>query len=90
MEILESKGYVYFDWNVDSKDALAVTQKKEVILDSVLNNIPKNTSPIILFHDLSSKTTTVDALPQIIKVLKSRGYKFEALTNEAVPVQFFY
>ncbi|WP_288156697.1 hypothetical protein [uncultured Sharpea sp.] len=35
-------------------------------------------------HDTQVKTTTVEALPQIIKWYKDNGYKFSTLENTAV------
>ncbi len=87
--VLEEKGYCYFDWNVDSKDAKAVTQDSDIIKNSVLNGIPKNSDAIILFHDSSPKTTTVEVLPEIIEELQQLGYSFDCLSHDSVPVQFF-
>ncbi len=80
---LKEEGYQYFDWNVSSKDASAVTQDKEIIVKSVLEGIQGRKDAIILFHDNAPKTTTVEALPEIIEALKEKGYKFEVLSKDS-------
>ena len=37
---------------------------------------------MILFHDSSPKTTTVEALPKIIENYKERGYVFKAISKD--------
>lgn len=80
---LQEEGYQYFDWNVSSKDASAVKQKKEIIVRSVLEGVQGKKDAIILFHDSAPKTTTVEALPEIIEALKDKGYKFEVLSESS-------
>lgn len=82
------EGYSYFDWNVDSSDASAAHQKKEVIVQSVLDGAKGKDHAIILMHDAAAKTTTVDALPEIVEGLRKEGFVFEEITNETEPVQF--
>lgn len=77
------EGYQYFDWNVDSLDASKVTQSKDVIVKAVLNGVLNNDISIVLFHDSWPKTTTVEALPIILKELLDRGYTFEPLTKDS-------
>lgn len=76
-----SSGYDYFDWNVDSGDALKVTNDKSSIVNNVISGCSGKTTPVILFHDSSPKTTTVDALQEIIDYLKGQGYSFGVLQN---------
>ena len=85
---VKEEGLVYFDWNVDSMDAAANKQSKEVIVQSVLNGVKGQKHAIILMHDAAPKTTTVEALPEIVEGLRKQGYNFEKLTSDTVPVQF--
>ena len=39
-------------------------------------------------HDLGTKATTADALPEIIDGLRAQGYTFDKLTNELPSVNF--
>ena len=81
-------GYTFFDWNIDSTDASAFRQKKDIIVKSILNNTPSVNTANILMHDLDPKDTTVDALPEIIEGLKSQGFIFDSLSHDSVKIQF--
>jgi len=82
------EGYKYFDWNVDSSDASTYRQSKDIIVREVLTQSSKHKHPIILMHDLDPKTTTVQALPEIIEGLKSQGFTFDVLTSNIYAPQF--
>ena len=88
IETVEESGYTYFDWNVDSMDASASRQDKNVIIDSVINGAGNKKEAIILMHDAAAKTTTVDALPEIVSELRKKGFVFEKITNETPAIQF--
>ena len=81
-------GYTYFDWNVDSSDASANKQDKNVIVNSVLSGAKGLDQAIILMHDAAPKTTTVDALPEIVEGLRQQGFSFRAITDETQQVKF--
>ncbi|MFL0268350.1 polysaccharide deacetylase family protein [Candidatus Clostridium radicumherbarum] len=81
-------GIKYFDWNVDSTDASVLTQAKDKIINEVLNGSKNKKQAIILMHDSKPKTTTAQALPDIIKGLKGQGFKFSVLTPKVNGVQF--
>lgn len=85
---VEGAGYAYFDWNVDSMDAAKGLQDKQVIVDSVLNGAKYTNNAVILMHDAAPKTTTVDALPDIVEGLRNQGFVFDKLTTESEPVKF--
>ncbi len=77
------KGYTYIDWNLDSCDASAVTVSRTKLISNVLKGAKGMNSVCVLMHDAPAKTTTVDALPAIIKGLKKQGYRFEVLTEKS-------
>ena len=79
---LEKKGYKYYDWNVSSGDAAGKLQPVETLVRNATGT--KQEKAVILMHDTQVKTTTVEALPQIIKWYKDNGYKFSTLENTAV------
>ncbi|MFT5871469.1 MAG: peptidoglycan/xylan/chitin deacetylase (PgdA/CDA1 family) [Clostridium sp.] len=80
--------YKYFDWNVDSTDASAFCQKKDKIVQAVLTQSSQKKHPVILLHDLNPKTTTVQALPEIIEGLKNQGFIFDVLSKNIYAPQF--
>ena len=81
------RGFVPFDWNVDSGDAAG----HNVATDTIVKNSLKGTKmdrPIILMHDAAAKETTAKGLKKIIDGYKKAGYKFGVLTNQDAPLLF--
>lgn len=70
-DALAENGIVFFDWNVSAQDATAVPASKGQIVNSVVSKLEKYDDVIILFHDLDTKASTVEALPEIIKYIQS-------------------
>ncbi|MBP3886307.1 MAG: polysaccharide deacetylase [Cellulosilyticum sp.] len=83
-----NKGYVYYDWNVDSSDATSNNRSKEAIFNAVMNGVQGKDEAIILMHDAAAKGSTVEALPEIVSGLRKKGYILEPITEETSPVQF--
>lgn len=82
-------GYDYFDWNVSSGDASKITEEKGVIVNNVINGCKGKSNPVILMHDSGPKTTTAEALQEIIDYLRGQGYSFGVLENGiGVPAKF--
>ncbi len=67
---LSKEGIVFFDWNISSQDASAILQTKGQIVRNATEKITKYDEVIILFHDLGSKVSTVEALPEIIEYIQ--------------------
>ena len=82
----KEKGYYYYDWNVDSQDASGNNVPVSTIVESSTQGIyyKYTDNIIILMHDAAAKTTTVEALPQIIEAYQKAGIKFGVL-DESVP-----
>ncbi|WP_282939338.1 polysaccharide deacetylase family protein [Paenibacillus sp. RC67] len=85
---MSKNGYQYFDWNVSSTDAAAVVQPKEEIVNAVKGNSAGKNQIIVLMHDMDVKTTTVEALPEVIAYLKQQGYQFQVLSKQSFTFQF--
>ena len=61
------RGFVYFDWNVANGDAVfSKIQPSSALTANALKGVGTARRAIILMHDSSAKTTTVEALPAII------------------------
>lgn len=77
-EAVTKAGYHYIDWNDLTGDA----EHNNVPVNSLLSELKKYTNSdtvVILMHDAGAKATTVQALPQVIEYLKSKGYSFDTL-----------
>ncbi len=76
------RGYFYFDWNVSSGDADKSTPSYTYIRNNVLTYSKNKNNVCVLMHDAPAKTTTVQALPEIIDGLIAMGFRFEAITPQ--------
>ncbi|WP_248929723.1 polysaccharide deacetylase family protein [Paenibacillus hamazuiensis] len=85
---MANRGFQYFDWNVSSTDAAAPVQDLEAIVTSVAANSRNKDRIIVLMHDNTRKTTTVEALPRVIDKLRADGYSFDVLTKNSFTFQF--
>ena len=68
-------GFVTIQWDVDSRDWKDKTAGE--MIESVTKNVGKGS--IILFH--SGKENTLEALPQILEILKNGGYDFVKVSD---------
>lgn len=77
-EKLKENGYYYIDWNCLNGDAEAALRSVDSLVTKVKNTATED-NIVVLMHDVSAKTTTPQALGQIIEYLKSKGYIFKRL-----------
>ena len=80
---IEEKGYVYFDWNVNSGDAYSTKHNAEQIIKDVKKGCKDKPVVNILMHDTKYKDSTVAALPYIIEYLQSQHYEILPLTEDS-------
>ena len=74
---MTEKGYVYFDWDVDSTDAAGGSQT--AIYNNVVNGVKKCSRCVVLMHDIQYNTYM--QLDNILKTLTSQGYVFGTLST---------
>ncbi len=77
---LESKGYSYFDWNLDSRDAEGKGCSE--VRNNVINGLSKSHGNVILMHDI--KESTACAIEDIVKYGLDNGYTFKVLDSSIV------
>jgi peptidoglycan/xylan/chitin deacetylase (PgdA/CDA1 family) len=84
------KGYLYFDWNVDSTDASGNNVAVDKLIRYGTTGInTRNDTLVVLMHDTNAKDTTVEALPKIIQKYKDNGItKFAAITASTKQIIF--
>ncbi len=68
---LDEQDITYFDWNIASGDASSSYISADAILYNCIQQIPKFDECIILMHDASNKSTTVQALPALIEKIQA-------------------
>lgn len=77
---VESKGYSYYDWNVDSRDAEG--KNCEQVYHYATSGFSKSSGNVVLMHDI--KTSTACALERVIEYGKNNGYTFKTLDSGVV------
>lgn len=78
--LLEQNGVLKVDWNALTSDS-AGNKTSEQFLQEVDKTVRNKNSVVLLMHDAGDKIATAEALPQIIKYFKDRGYVFENFYN---------
>ncbi len=78
------KGYRYFDWNIDTQDAVGSSSSANQIYNRVINQAEDKTTCVVLMHDTKETSTTVQALPDIIDWFIKQGYTFDTLDNKPI------
>lgn len=73
VQSVTDKGFRYFDWNVDSKDAGGAKTADQVYYN-VISGISKKQVSIVLQHDI--KGFSIDAVERIIQWGLNNGYTF--------------
>ena len=79
---MQSGGYTYFDWNVDSGDAAGANSKK--IYENVINGVSSRNYSVVLMHDI--KRPTIDTIESIIVWGLNNGYTFKTLSSDSPTV----
>lgn len=77
---LKNRGFRYFDWHVDSKDAAGAQTRDEIYYNAV-SGIGNRESTVVLQHDTTARS--VDAAEMIIQWGIANGYTFLPLTMES-------
>ncbi|MDE6442644.1 MAG: polysaccharide deacetylase [Clostridia bacterium] len=70
-------GMRYVDWNASTRDAEIYGATPKQLLNCAVSTSACADNVVLLSHDSTSKTTTADALKDIIKYFKNEGYTFK-------------
>ena len=84
-QVLE-KGFVYFDWNVSSGDAGGVYSNWDVY-NNVVNGLSNRSTNVVLMHDSGAHNYTLNALRDIIRYGKEKGFNFDRITVDTPAVR---
>jgi peptidoglycan/xylan/chitin deacetylase (PgdA/CDA1 family) len=88
LQQLTEKGYIYFDWSIDSTDGFSPSISEQQIITAVQKGTKNQKHVNILLHDINSMKNTVKALPDIIEFLKKEGYTFDTIDETTPKMQF--
>lgn len=76
-ELLEQNNIAHVDWNALNGDAETNDLTPELELSRLDKTTGNKNSVVILMHDSPAKSVTAETLPQIIKLLRDKGYEFK-------------
>ncbi len=86
-DYLTDNGITYFDWNVSSKDAVSPMRPTQEIVKNCTQNLENFDNAVILLHDAANKTSTVEALPEIIESIQAmENTEILPITEETVAI----
>lgn len=88
IEEMTRRGFIYFDWNVDSRDAMGADWTE--MYNTVLGQTAEVPRAIVLMHDYGGGYNTILVLEDIIRALiaDSRNFKLDKLSENVRPIQF--
>ncbi len=89
IKVLDERGLTYFDWNVVAGDATNPMLPADKIIENSLADLNEYEEAMILFHDLSNKTSTVEALPHIIEAIQESDIPIEPIDDTTMTIQHY-
>ena len=78
-DAIAANGYVEHDWNVSSADTAPGNPTAQDFIDNISGQATTD-CVIILMHSSGGHEETVKAVPEIIRILRERGYTFGVVT----------
>lgn len=81
---ISRRGYRFYDWDIDSGDAITKSSSEKLASKIVTNTKDRN-RVIILMHDNPAQKTTPEAVRLAIPELRKQGYSFDKLTASVDP-----
>ena len=81
IRFVESQGWLYFDWNAQSGDALDFNTSAAKLNQNILKSVRQQDVSVVLMHDLHEADNTVKGLDSLIKTLKQEGYQILPITK---------
>lgn len=86
IHFLNTQGTVYFDWNVSAGDASSAYSAAEIV-ENVTEDVVKYKTSVVLLHDSSDKSTTVEALGPLIEALQGMGAEILPIDEDTQVIQ---
>lgn len=84
---LNDHNITYMDWNVSSGDATSQAYSADELVENVMTDVVKYKTSVVLLHDADGKTSTVEALPQMIESLQSVGALILPVSEDTTLIQ---
>ena len=84
---MKRRGFVYYDWNVTSEDAVGVEDPYEQLQELITQSESKPRI-IALLHDSETNPEIHTVVREYIHYMRQAGYRFEALDSNVAPIYF--
>lgn len=85
---LNEQGVIYYDWNISAGDAASNAYSAEEIVANVVDDVVKYKTSVVLLHDASDKSTTVEALVPMIEALNEMGAEILPIDEDTSVIQY--
>ena len=85
---LNEQGVIYYDWNISAGDAASNAYSTEEIVANVVDDVVKYKTSVVLLHDASDKSTTVEALAPMIEALNEMGAEILPIDEDTSVIQY--
>jgi len=87
-DYLDTQGVVFHDWNIASGDGGRRLLDVGTLVKNCTTDVGKWNQSVILLHDSAEKSTTVEALPEIIETIQAmENTVLLPITEDMEPVQ---
>ena len=85
---LNTQGIIYYDWNVSAGDGASTAYTSEEIVENVTDDVVKYKTSVVLLHDASDKSATVEALAPLIEALNEMGAEILPIDEDTSVIQY--
>lgn len=77
LNTVKAEGYKYVDWNASFRDSEIKNATAQELYCAAVATVANPKKIIMLAHDSTDKSETVEALKKVIKHFKEKGYEFK-------------
>lgn len=88
IDFLNERGTVYYDWNVSAGDAASTAYTPEEIVANVTEDVVKYKTSVVLLHDSSDKSATVEAIRPLIEALQEMDAEILPIDEDTQVIQY--
>lgn len=88
IDFLNEQGTVYCDWNVSAGDAASTAYTPEEIVANVTEDVVKYKTSVVLLHDSSDKSATVEAIRPLIEALQEMDAEILPIDEDTQVIQY--
>ena len=85
---LNEQGVIYYDLNVSAGYAASNAYSSEEIVANVMDDVVKYKTSVVLLHDASDKSATVEALAPLIEALNEMGAEILPIDEDTSVIQY--